>query len=116
MTTRRRALAALAGMPLALRGQVPVQVPAPRGEDVSAEAKALRRARWTPERAFAYMARFGAIKACNYVPADASSVWAESSKRVVDAELGWAHDAGLNGRAGVSATEPSPGAGRETVR
>jgi hypothetical protein len=96
---RRQALAAIAAMcgtPL-LRGQgVPVQVPAPRGENVSTEAKALRRARWTPERATQYMQRFGAIRGCNYVAADASSVWAETLGRNVDRELGWASDSGLN--------------------
>jgi hypothetical protein len=42
------------------------------------------------------MARFGVVNGCNYVPADASSVWSESSERIVDRELGWAHDISLN--------------------
>ena len=103
---RRRALGALtaaacypllsgAGNPCSAQG-VPVQVPAPRGEEVSAEAKALRSARWSPDRTAKYLARFGAIKGCNYVPADATSVWSESTSRNVDLELGWAADVSLN--------------------
>jgi hypothetical protein len=86
-----------AGYPDLARAQsVPVQVPAPRGDDVSAEAKALRKARWTPERANRHMARFGVIKGCNYVTQDASSPLAEASERLVDRELGWAQDVTLS--------------------
>jgi hypothetical protein len=103
--TRRRALgtmAAACAYPLVSEGNrcraqgVPVQVPAPRGDNVSAEAKRLRAARWSPDRAAKYMARFGAIKGCNYVPADAGSVWAESLGPMVDKELGWAAGVGMN--------------------
>ncbi len=99
---RRLALRAMAGAccyPLATRcfaQGVPVQAPAPRGENVSDQAKALRKARWSPLRAEQYMARFGVIRGCNYVTQDASSPLAESSERLVDRELGWAKDVGLN--------------------
>jgi hypothetical protein len=99
---RRQVLGAMAGAcsyPLASRCRaqgVPVQVPAPRGEDVSDEAKALRKARWSPERAEKYIARFGVIKGCNYVTSNATSALAESSERLVERELGWAKDVSLN--------------------
>ena len=87
---------AVAGGARLFAQEVPVQVPAPRGENVSDQAKALRKARWSPDRAAQYMARFGVLKGCNYVPADASSVWAERLRANIDRELGWAAEISLN--------------------
>ena len=83
--------------PWAMTAQVEaIETPAPRSDDVSPEAKALRQARWSAERAWAYMAKFGAIKGCNYVPADASSIWQAENETKIDRELGWAEDVTLN--------------------
>ena len=97
---RRQVLRALAGAccsGFAANGMAQVvQTPAPRGDDVTALAKQLRQARWSPERAYKYMAPFGPVKGCNYVPADASNIWLEENEKTVDRELGWAQYVSLN--------------------
>jgi hypothetical protein len=91
------ACAAAAGARSAAWGQfIHPQKPAPRGDDVTEQARALRKSRWSPSRAFQYMALFGPIKGTNYVPADQFSVWEDPGDYYIGRELGWAHDIGLN--------------------
>lgn len=97
---RRAALKGMAGSAAAFGLAQPaasqaIQTPAPRHDKVSNLARALRRARWEPKRAFDYMARFREVKGCNFVLSDGSSIWAENN-RLLERELGYAHHVSLN--------------------
>lgn len=55
-------------------------------------------ARWSPERAFKYMAQFGEVKGCNYFNTRTGErIFQNSNEKLIAEELGWARDvAGLN--------------------
>src|SRR5580692_9005038 len=50
----------------------------------------LRNARWSEDRAFEYMQKFGEVKGCNYVPSDGSSILHLPKEELIRRELGWA--------------------------
>lgn len=77
--------------------RLPADQSAPGEETV--DVKKLLDSRWTPERAFAYMDRFGVIKGCNYVPRydySVNQMWYDFREKVLQEELAWARDIGLN--------------------
>ncbi|MBA4165986.1 MAG: hypothetical protein H0X41_00290 [Chitinophagaceae bacterium] len=59
-------------------------------------ADTLMKARWTQEKANAYMERFGAVKGCNYAPRYNGPWWSDFREEIISEELGWAHSIGLN--------------------
>lgn len=66
-------------------------------DDVSGDLRRLRDARWSEQKAFDYMRRFGEVKGCNYVPSDGSSVMVAPNSELIQRELGWAREVvGLN--------------------
>jgi hypothetical protein len=55
--------------------------------------------RWSVARAQAYGARLATLRGCNYIPrtcVNTTQMWQELDERVVDQELGWAAQIGLN--------------------
>src|SRR4029077_8871344 len=51
---------------------------------------------WTQEQAYNYMKRFGVVKGCNYAPRYNGPWWSDFRKDIIEEELGWARDIGLN--------------------
>ena len=52
--------------------------------------------RWTNQRAYEYMKRFGVVKGCNYGPRYNGPWWSDFREDIIREELGWARDIGLN--------------------
>lgn len=66
-------------------------------DEVANDLTILRNARWSEEKAFEYMRKFGAVKGCNYVPGDGISAVTAPNSELIRRELGWAHEVvGLN--------------------
>jgi hypothetical protein len=61
--------------------------------------KELRAMKWTGERAAEYMNSYGTVVAVNYVPSycyNYIQIWYEFREDVINRELGWARECGLN--------------------
>ena len=91
---RTMANAACAGILMPSSSRVTLQ---PTVDNLSTDLKHLRNTRWSEERAFQYMQRFGEVKGCNYVVSDASSIMRAPNTELIRRELGWAREiVGLN--------------------
>jgi hypothetical protein len=80
-----------------------VRAAGPAGRDSQTaggpDVRQLLAARWPPQRAAEYMARFGALKGCNYVPRfdyTVNQMWIDWNEPVVREELAWAREIGVN--------------------
>ena len=72
-------------------------------ELVSMNREGLSQSRWEIGNAEAYRAGLGEIKGCNYVPAYCYSyiqMWFDFCKEIIERELGWVRDAGINSYTG----------------
>lgn len=80
----------------------PKQKPAARVEPADPAAlEKLRKARWSPEKAWKWYDSIGPICGCNYLPRTAvnsTEMWQKETfdPKTIDQELAWAHKYGLN--------------------
>jgi len=66
---------------------------------VDADLSALHASRWSVEKASGWQSRLSGARGCNYVPrhcVNTTQMWQQFDQEIIDEELGWGHDIGLN--------------------
>lgn len=56
----------------------------------------LMKSKWGKEKAWEYMNNVGVVKGCNYVPSYSNYFWFDFREEIINEELGWANNIGLN--------------------